>query len=60
MNKADIDIACMSLMWGSGLYDSEMQAWISDVKAAGPLPAALHYKLDKLGKVFPGLYGSDY
>ena len=34
-NKADIDIACMSLMWGTGLSDSEMQAWISDVKAAG-------------------------
>ena len=28
--------------------------------AAGPLPTDLHDKLDKLGKVFPGLYGSDY
>ena len=28
--------------------------------AAGPLPTDLHDKLDKLGKVFTGLYGSDY
>ena len=28
--------------------------------AAGPLPAELHEKLDKLGKVFPGIYGRDY
>lgn len=34
-NKPDIDFACMSLMWGTGLSDSEMQAWIGDVKAAG-------------------------
>ncbi len=33
--KADINFACMSLMWGTDLSDFEMQAWISDVKMAG-------------------------
>ena len=31
----DIELACMSLMWGGNLSNEEMAAWVNDVSAAG-------------------------
>ena len=31
----DIQLACMSLMWGGDLPNEEMPAWIDDVSTAG-------------------------